>query len=125
MTWQPQNAKQVKFRVRIQVFPLRWDQEMVHGPLGELDPVMMLLQNPDFLLNLCHFAHMVAGFREAHPQLPRSRVVVTSSETIKNHKVTATMPNTGPENELQRDPEVGSPGASMDRWRVWIYIEVD
>jgi len=67
---------------------------------------------PGFPVEPLSLAHMVAGFREAHPQLPRSRVVVTSSETIKNHKVTATMPNTGPENGLQREVEVVSPELS-------------
>ena len=36
-----------------------------------------------------HFAAIAAP--------PRSKVVVTSSETIRNHNVTATIPSTGPE----------------------------
>ena len=40
---------------------------MVHGPVGELDPVMMLLQNPDFLLNLCHLPTWLQGFGKPIP----------------------------------------------------------
>ena len=77
---------------------------MVHGPVGELD-LLWLYPNlflHGFSVDLCDL-----------PRLPRSRVVVTSSETIKNHKVTATMPNTGPERASKR-PEVEAIARIMD-----------